>query len=363
MAPVAQMGLLGPREGWAATCQGLFLTTDGGATWRDITPPNLRKVSCVSDHIGTVAALGRSRLWVSAINVPWLYVGPCGGCVDPPGYGLDSTSDAGRSWRSTGSCSEGGCDFGELSFADPDRGIGLDGYVAMTDDGGRAWTLAGYGITGNLAAVELGPDGRVWGALGERSPPFRGAGGLVTIPVGAGCACRLSTVPVRLPPPANGTTVLDVTLPVFFGRRDAVVGARIAGVAGRAGGETLAVFTTSDDGTSWTAHDGPPASLGRYPDDGQFDLPFVAVTPRDWLVDLGPVLYRTTSAGEQWTKLTPVGRGLDPSIWSISFATPQVGWTIAASQRCMDGLCSYVPQLYATSDGGATWRELDPGGV
>ena len=355
--PVAQMGLMTACEGWATTCQGLFLTGDGGRTWKDITPPNLRKVSCVSDHVGAVATLGRSQLWVSAINVPWLYVGACRGCINPPGAGLDHTTDAGTTWRSTGACGQGGCAFSEMSFSTPVDGIGLDGYIASTNDGGQRWRLAGYGIGRNLSAVARGPGGVVWAAIGEPSPPLHGHGELARLLVGRGCACTLATAPVALPALPGRGAPLAVGAPVFFGPRDGVVAARTAGPS-RNG--ALVVYTTADGGSRWTAHEGPPASPARYPDDGEFDLPFAAASAKDWVFDLGSVLYRTSDAGGHWVAVTPQGRGSDPVVFAVDFATPHIGWSLAASDVCSEGVCRYVPHLYATSDGGANWRELTP---
>ena len=65
------MGLAGSQLAWAANGTNLQVTTDGGQTWRSVTPPNLGAMT-VSEHISAVDAVGAEDLWVVIEDVPGL---------------------------------------------------------------------------------------------------------------------------------------------------------------------------------------------------------------------------------------------------------------------------------------------------
>ena len=56
---------------WAASDTGLFVTTDGGRGWRTVTPPNLDH-DFLSEHIGSLDAVGKNDLWLVLVDVPGL---------------------------------------------------------------------------------------------------------------------------------------------------------------------------------------------------------------------------------------------------------------------------------------------------
>jgi len=124
--------------------------------------------------------------------------------------------------------------------------------------------------------------------------------------------------------------------------------------------DVLVVYSTTDGGTTWSARRGPAgAGLGSYPDDGQFDLPFTALSPQRWVLDVGRRVFETGDAGRIWSSTG--SRGLPGrAVWSVNFATPMSGWAIAAGPACPSGICAFVPDLYRTTDGGKDWSELSP---
>jgi hypothetical protein len=357
------MGLTTTSKGWADTCEGLYLTGDDGGRWTDVTPPNLAHVSCVSEHIGTVRTLGTSDLWVSAIDVPWLNVGDCGGCVDPPGSALDSTTDGGTSWHSTGSCGALGCAFTEMNFVNPRQGIGSDGYIESTNDGGRTWTFVGYGPKNSLGPLELAPDGRMWGVIGDEStnPP---QGRIAALTGGGSCGCgsapatAIGSSSVELGSVAPyGEAPTESALPTFFGDHG-VLPALLVDPTRHL--DTLVIYTTADGGSRWTEHRGPVgADLASFPDNGQFDVPFSAYGPTRWVVDVGRQTFETTDSGRHWTGTA--SRGLHGArVWSASFVSATSGWSLTGERSCAAGVCAFVPHLFSTTDGGKRWLSISP---
>jgi hypothetical protein len=357
------MGLTTTSKGWADTCEGLYLTGDDGGRWTDVTPPNLAHVSCVSEHIGTVRTLGTSDLWVSAIDVPWLNVGDCGGCVDPPGSALDSTTDGGTSWHSTGSCGALGCAFTEMNFVNPRQGIGSDGYVESTDDGGRTWTLVGYGPKNSLGPIELAPDGRMWEVIGDEStnPPQERIATLTGV---GSCGCgrvpatEIGSSPVELGSVAPyGEPPTVAALPTFFGAKGVLLARLIDPTRPL---DTLVIYTTADGGNRWTEHRGPVgADLDSFPDNGQFDVPFSAYGPTRWVLNVGRRTFETTDSGRHWS--ATASRGLRGAlVWSASFVSATSGWSLAEERSCAAGVCTFVPHLYSTTDSGRRWLSISP---
>jgi hypothetical protein len=95
--PVQTMGLAGSQLEWAANGTNLWVTADGGQTWRSVTPPNLSAMT-VSEHITAVDAVGTDDLWVVIEDVPGLV--PYSQSVDGSdrGEGIDRSTDGGRTW-------------------------------------------------------------------------------------------------------------------------------------------------------------------------------------------------------------------------------------------------------------------------
>lgn len=98
------------------------------------------------------------------------------------------------------------------------------------------------------------------------------------------------------------------------------------------------------------------------------------VNPRDGFVFIGgsaAELYRTTDGGVDWTKIESLPKpevsllltAQDTSAagyTGVAFTDPMHGWLIAGGQTGGGPINpgSPAPQLYATGDGGATWRTL-----
>ena len=83
------MKVLTSGVGWAATNKNIFWTTDGGATWKDITP----KLSHKRQIVSSVFFLGASTGWALLNCSDDRDLVADGGCFE-----LASTSDSGGSW-------------------------------------------------------------------------------------------------------------------------------------------------------------------------------------------------------------------------------------------------------------------------
>ena len=93
-SPAQSMGLADRSLAWITTGNTLEVTTDGGLTWRTITPLNLHGVT-VSEDVTAVDAVGSNDLWVVISDVPGL-VTPNNG--SSRGEGIDESTDGGKSW-------------------------------------------------------------------------------------------------------------------------------------------------------------------------------------------------------------------------------------------------------------------------
>ena len=92
---VASVKLLAPNVGWAMSMRRLLWTRNGGASWKDITPPAPSDLTTseTPDDVGisTVFFLDTNRGWVLLAH----------GEPDVPGglkFDLASTNNAGDSW-------------------------------------------------------------------------------------------------------------------------------------------------------------------------------------------------------------------------------------------------------------------------
>ncbi len=73
-ALVMQMGLLGdtsptgPHAGWAVNGLGIYVTSDDGAQWRNVTPSLIADQE-PGDRVGAVTGSGSEDLWLPVVDV------------------------------------------------------------------------------------------------------------------------------------------------------------------------------------------------------------------------------------------------------------------------------------------------------
>jgi hypothetical protein len=117
---------------WAINNRGMWLTTNGGRTWRLSAPTQLLHLGGVNERVGQVTFVDRQHGWLFA---------PVINSFSAPlaRSGFFRTSDGGRTWQRLlpNDC----C--GNFSFVNRRLGfrVGYRGHLYETRNGGATWTL------------------------------------------------------------------------------------------------------------------------------------------------------------------------------------------------------------------------------
>lgn len=229
---------------WLAGTQGTVLrTTDGGATWRNVSPPGAGAL-----QFRDVEAFDARRAVVLAI-----------------GEGEDSrvyrTEDGGRTWTESFRNTDPKAFYDCMAFFDRRHGLAMsdpvDGRfrILSTSDGGRSWTVlpsrgmpaaldgeAGFAASGQCL-VTSGPKD-VWLATGG------GAHARVLHSADRGRTWTASETPVPAGDPARGVFALAF--------RDRAHGVAVGGDYRPGEPSPLAAAVSSDGGRTWRPADRPP---------------------------------------------------------------------------------------------------------
>lgn len=306
----------------------IFLSDDGHA-WQEITPRRI--LWELQDVVFSTGVVG----WVVAND-----------CAAGKAF-VYRTTNGGRTWRSAPvrptNCSAGSRL--DLSFSDNKHGWLLNVFengnrtpLEHTRDGGKTWTeLAASAPLKGRIAFATPRDG--WLARSDFAGPQQL---YATRNGGRSWRRRLVTVPrgwrgAQLFPDA----------PTFFGNRG-VLPVSLA----RGKRTAVAFYVTSDAGKTWQPRATRPIKFAlmackpfaRY-------VPTSVVSPSVWWIAAGrrhSFIEVTTDAGESWHVSTPSNL---PSVISseISARDARRAWVTTAGLR---------GALYATGNGGRTWRRL-----
>ncbi len=366
-----RMKLLAPGVGWTTSGRSfgrqprLLWTNNGGADWKDMTPPNSNDAVMHS-----VFFLDASHGWVVSAR---------GGSGIPGGvqFEIASTNDAGSTWSAgpvTIPSSLSRLDFNggaSVSFADLSSGmlalgtgstpIAGAGAVLATSDGGKTWKATPSHFEGGLVAVTpqvawlaadqqlyvTRDDGGTWQECVLRSPlitdqmkeldreadewrrKFRGA----LSPEQAKFADKWMS---QYRQPAHA--VYD--LPVFADPRHGYISVSYPGV--------VVLFATSDGGVTWK----PDRTLtGLKTEQAGTRLPS-AVADSTWITaraskDSMPQLKALGPGANVTDNTMPAPE--ESGISEMSFVSAKEGWV-----RTVYG------KLLSTTDGGATWTDITP---
>ena len=354
---------------WAAGIKSLYLTSDGGASWRTVTPPNLAN-QYVAERVITLEAVGQNDLWLVLYDVPGLV--PYGESQDGSdrGEGVDRSTDGGRTWTfsTLPGCLQL-CGPAALSFVDADHGFAAmsadpgnpDAPPAMffaTQDGGATWQKVG--TPPDFGGVDMGgpaPDSKLlftstqdgWAVSGPLEGPnatTSNPGGVVYRTTDGGTTWSV----------APGLPAGDMSLPTFFGSNDGVVlrdpetPSTVPGV----------VYVTHDGGATWSPVTLPRAVVSTYKGGASLAGRFSAVSPTHWLVVNQTKLYATTDGGRHWTATAPT-----PAFQATSalFTSSRDGLAVGQFAHCTfvataahPNPPSCYPLLVLTSDGGLHWK-------
>jgi len=336
-------GLAGLGTGGQGTAPALLVaSTDFGRSFTAIGPPTA--AGTISDD---VFFIGRQDGWYAVFNVA---------STDETLY---RTTDGGRTWSAFAAPGHVVADSGTrdaVQFLTPESGWLTDTEdtapeeaLYATTDGGARWrpvaSVGGHlhapGVLPELGQVQFQPGGTVgWlgGGVCSRALYRTNDGGLawqhsgITAPAGAAFGL----------PTGSGQTLLEpVTL---------------------ANG-SLVLYRTTDDGTRWSEVSALPGTADGTPDGGAsgaagcvastVSVSFPSAQDGWAAAAHGSrvVAYRTTDGGLHWERIRATLPGL---------AGTQLPPVIKAIDVTSAWLLTPGGQLYATVNGGATWRRIDP---
>lgn len=335
---VRSMKLVAAQTGWAATQTQLFWTTDSGAKWKNITPPNSSQKAI-------------SSVFFMDSVTGWVLLASGNASSQEPFFDLAFTSDAGTNWSVTKITlprKDSGANVftgaGNIFFLDVSRGwMNLDvasssnfrlGTLLMTEDSGKTWEYArsGPNQAGSIFFVTV-KNGWMAGGPGDEFLYATHDGGN-------------SWKQVTLKPPAQSPAAGYALYapPVFT---DSTHGFLPVTYHGEDGLEVwLVLFETDDGGTNWK----PERVLRHLPDTGAEPVPAAIVNDE---------LKTAMTSGSEVTVTSVVHGGGSSSlkakvsphtqpIRNLSFTSSSEGWMLTPER------------LFSTTDGGATWREITP---
>ena len=324
---------LTPRVGWASgdNSARLLMTTDGGARWRDVSPPMLRRKGFgLTSGLAGAAFLSPTDFFVSV-------------CTSWPVF-LLHTIDSGRKWTEVGSFPNGA---GEawVSFLNNRQG----------------WVAIGNGAAGGSSSLTIyatTSGGAHWTVV-SRSMSLMGKPGTPKNPGNCGdtglIALRTERAPVLwLTGYSNvapcvlystdggrrwaGADPLDPSVgwsgeawpPVFSSGASGALAVRY----GTPHAEVTAVYSTRDYGATWVEHRTPSLK----------PLLVDVVASTTWFAVTGTTIYRTTNGGASWSSVpASVNFGNYQSSNTLDFVNAADGWAVVGGQ------------VWHTTDGGHMW--------
>ena len=372
------MGLADPEVIWAVNGTGLFVSSDGGTSWRTVTPPNSIN-QAVSQRMTAVDAVGTSDLWVVLEDVIGLVPLSQSTNGSDRGEGIDRSNDGGQTWTFTPlpNCLQR-CGPIQLSFVDAQHGFatvssdlgvtpgGQPETLFVTQDGGVTWSRAS--TPPDLGSVVVGGPIAVPQLLFNTETD----GWAVTGPPVAYNA-HPSNFGGRLYRTTDGGTSWSVapglpkgvsfSLPTFFGPEDGVILGDATTTAHRA----PSVYVTHDGGVTWTRRTLPTLervsdSAGFYNDGGSLASRFSAIGVDRWIIDLGQKIYLTKDGGRRWTGFVPMQEW---NAAAAAFSSPNFGVASVLPLSCMTPESSNHPPatscyttLIVSHDGGHDWEPV-----
>jgi photosystem II stability/assembly factor-like uncharacterized protein len=339
-----------PQDGWGlgrvdgSGHLAILRTTDGGATWADVSPkgePTPAVGLPIDPQPSTVAGIFPSFAegWVAAAR-------------SETAVAVLHTVDGGRSWSER---------LVRVPFAEglalavptsPTARLLLSAGPALaleekallgSDDGGKTWDTVACSCPATAALSTLDASGFLYG-MTFVSPA---EGWIAGTPTGDSQNWLYRTVdggrhwtpvPIPLPPGFRGVT--DVEAPFVFGRQRGVL---VVGLHAASGLEVM-VDHTSDGGVTWRPG---PVRKTRI-DVGTLDAAFIN-SDDGWVAGSGDShLYVTRDGGLTW-QILPLPR-TEGNVVQVDFVDTRHGWAVFAGKDSTS--------LWRTVDGGRSWRRL-----
>ncbi len=331
--------------GWAlasANTGAVLRTSDGGATWLDVTPPGLTGIG----YSTTLSVLNVATAWVLAPNADYL------------SGKLYRTSDAGLTWTSFDAPFGGGyLQFLDAStgFALADLGAGAGSQAVelfQTTDGGATWLSvfnddptrpdsSGSLPLGGIKSGMTFLDASTGWVTGER--PVNGEVYLFVTHNG-GLDWAEQTIPL---PSGYDAYMYLPQAPVFFGN-DGFLPLMVDLPAT----SVITFYTTHDGGSTWSGN--PSNSASQVPLGSRYTF---ADSTHGWSWDGGASIYVTTDAAQTWSAI-PTSLNLGDNLAQVVFVPASGGayngWALTGQDSAGHS------QLYHTTDNGSTWTQLVP---
>lgn len=326
---ILSIQMLDEVNGWALTEEQVVRTNDGGVTWYDVTPKNLKDAG----YLVNTDFLDANTAWV---QFPDMNKYPNGGT-------LYHTTDGGLTWESFATPFSGG----SIQFIDSqngwmmsDLGVGAGSMavsVFQTSDAGKTWDRT-YTNDPNLAeASDTLPLGGIKNLILPLNTKTAWIGGVVYAP-GQTYLFRSDdngktwvNINLSLPQEAAGSE-LSVIGMVFISSKTGVLAVRVASDTPK-----TIVYVSQDGGNTWTQSD---VSFEGY---GLLETP----SANEMVFYVNDQFYVTKDAGVTVQEIVPDIKFGD-TIVDMSFANAQTGWVVVS-----DVSGKYI--LYKTTDSGSTW--------
>jgi photosystem II stability/assembly factor-like uncharacterized protein len=342
--------LLGADTGWVWTqdeagpvggggSQGIELTTDGGRSWLDVTPPGLA-VQGGTHWISGLFALNTDDAWVSY-----------GGVGSEATQTIMVTTDGGRTWRAIGP-KPPWCALQFVSISDgwcPAIGAALGSETVTlyrTTDGAHSWRIVSrsplYGSRqgelpfGGDKDIDFTNSRTGWAVF---ETPVRTAQLFETENSGQTWVARHVTAAPHSR--YGGSFVGEPVLNSQYG----AVGYSIE----RPSGSSTILYVSTDSGRDWRplVPPGPPE-------------PWLVdtLTARSWHLVYGDRILATDNAGRSWRTITTDHRFPalfysygSPTPPVVLFASDEIGWVVQQNHAS-------VNTLWRTVDGGSQWDRV-----
>jgi photosystem II stability/assembly factor-like uncharacterized protein len=320
--------------GWTGTGLGLAKTSDGGATWQRVAIPaeQITSLRFIDERVGWAGTLVRQDRGM-----------------------VLRTEDGGRTWQETLTIrlnGELGYPVRQLQAVDGQRAWALTTVepcpgacpteLRRTMDGGKTWTRL---LRGDIATIRFASASRGWLALLDQ------AGGVEVKVTSDGGTTWTS----GFRPPSRGLQELDAAT-----TQRAWLMTRDTAYCSMSHCLEYQLFRTDDGGVTWSSLGNPKASTAGCSGGFLTGLLF-ASAGRGWLAinlgaggaGVGPGgLLRTEDGGKTWRCATT-----PPNTYLVSAADPRHVWVTSQDRG------TNLTTLFASDDGGNTWRALDLGAL